>query len=78
VVQQLARTLHNNTELKKHFVSSGSFEYVQTIEAKPSTPIRDAILEINSNYSEEIVRYYSPGYAERLIQNLGSDGIEQA
>ena len=70
VCEQFAKMLAQNVEAKKQFIQSGSFQLIQTIEARPVTKLRDYIDQINEYFPPDVVEYYSPGYAEKLIDNL--------
>ncbi|EFA04842.1 Sperm-associated antigen 6-like Protein [Tribolium castaneum] len=43
---------------------------MQHIEAQPGTTLMEYISIINSCFPEEIVRYYSPGYPETLLDKV--------
>ena len=45
---------------------------VQEIKADPGTPLSESIAAINACFPEEIVKYYSPGYSETLLQRVES------
>ena len=45
---------------------------VQEIKAEPGTPLSESIAAINGCFPEEIVKYYSPGYSETLLQRVES------
>ena len=70
VTAQFAKVLPQNTEQKKTFIKSGGFQRIQEIEAAPGSKLRENIDAINSHFPEKVVQYYSPGFAESLIQNL--------
>ena len=54
----------------KNFVLSGGLKTIQQ-KANTSNPkLRLCIEEINGNFPQEIVQYYSPDYAETLIKKL--------
>ena len=54
----------------KEFVSSGAIQRLQDIEAEPGSKLKEFVDTINSCYPEEIVRYYSPGYSEQLMEKI--------
>jgi len=70
VTAQFAKVLPQNTEAKKTFIKSGGFQRIQEIDAAPGSKLRENIDAINSHFPEKVVQYYSPGFAENLIQNL--------
>ncbi|RZC40985.1 hypothetical protein BDFB_005879 [Asbolus verrucosus] len=43
---------------------------MQYIETEPGTTLMEYISIINSCFPEEIVRYYSPGYPESLLDKV--------
>lgn len=43
---------------------------MQCIEAQPGTTLMEYISIINNCFPEEIVRYYSPGYPETLLEKV--------
>lgn len=43
---------------------------MQCIEAQPGTTLMEYISIINNCFPEEIVRYYSPGYPESLLEKV--------
>merc|ERR1711898_55614 len=70
VVAQFAKVLPNDPKARKLFVTSGGLKKVQEIETEPGTPLEEHIRGINYCFPEEIVRYYSPGYSEALLQRV--------
>merc|ERR1712060_464042 len=70
VTAQFAKVLPQNTEAKKTFIKSGGFQRIQEIDAAPGSKLRENIDAINTHFPEKVVQYYSPGFAENLIQNL--------
>ena len=49
---------------------SGGLRTIQQKAGTTNPKLRLCIEEINSNYPQEIVQYYSPDYAETLIKRL--------
>ena len=45
-------------------------EEVQEIKMEPGTALAEYINAINGCYPEEIVKYYSPGYSEQLLDRV--------
>lgn len=52
------------------FVTSGGLKKVQEIDAQPGTTLYEYINVVNSCFPDEIVRYYSPGYPETLLERV--------
>lgn len=52
------------------FVTSGGLKKVQEIEAQPGTTLYEYITVVNACFPDEIVRYYSPGYPEQLLERV--------
>ena len=72
IVHQFAKVLPNNAEARRAFVSSGGLKKVQEIQAEPGSKLKEYVDMINVCYPEEIVRYYSPNYAQSLLDKLDS------
>ncbi|XP_022621981.1 sperm-associated antigen 6 [Seriola dumerili] len=70
VVCQFSKVLPHDSKARRLFVTSGGLKKVQEIEAEPGSPLQEYINAINSCFPEEIVRYYSPGYSEVLLERL--------
>ncbi|XP_053198602.1 sperm-associated antigen 6 [Scomber japonicus] len=70
VVGQFSKVLPHDSKARRLFVTSGGLKTVQEIKAEPGTPLQEYINSINSCFPEEIVRYYSPGYSEVLLERL--------
>ena len=66
------KVLPNDPQARRLFVTSGGLKKVQEIETESGTPLEEHIRAINNCYPEEIVRYYSPGYSEALLQRVES------
>ncbi|KAF0287425.1 Sperm-associated antigen 6 [Amphibalanus amphitrite] len=62
--------LPHDPQARRQFVTSGCLRKVQEIQAEPGTELREYINTINNCFPEEIVRYYSPGYSEHLLERL--------
>lgn len=52
------------------FVTSGAMKKVQEIPAEPGSTLKEYITVINSCFPEEIVRYFSPGYPDSLLDKV--------
>jgi predicted ribosome-associated RNA-binding protein Tma20 len=72
IVHQFAKVLPNNADARRAFVSSGGLKKVQEIQAEPGSKLKEYVDMINVCYPEEIVRYYSPNYAQSLLDKLDS------
>ncbi|XP_035474905.2 sperm-associated antigen 6-like [Scophthalmus maximus] len=70
VVCQFSKVLPHDSKARRLFVTSGGLKKVQEIDAEPGSPLQEYINAINSCFPEEIVRYYSPGYSEVLLERL--------
>jgi len=70
VLAQLAKVLPNDSAGRHAFVTSGGFARVQQLDAQSGSKLRESTDAINSCYPEEIVRYYSPGYSQQLLDQL--------
>ncbi|KAA6426063.1 MAG: sperm-associated antigen 6 [Trebouxia sp. A1-2] len=64
------QVLANDPSGRAQFVHSGGLAAVQQMGEAPGTALWEAVEIINSNYPEEIVHYYSPGYSQQLLQKL--------
>jgi len=74
LVHQFAKVLPKNMDARKAFVTSGGLKKIQEIQAEDGSKLREYIDQINVCYPEEIVRYYSPNYAQGLLDKL--DGYQ--
>lgn len=70
VLSQYSKVLPNDPKSRKMFVTSGGLRKVQELKAEPGTMLMEYINTINSCYPEEIVKYYSPGYPEQLLERV--------
>ncbi|KAI3355197.1 hypothetical protein L3Q82_018055, partial [Scortum barcoo] len=70
VVCQFSKVLPHDAKARRLFVTSGGLKKVQEIDAEPGSALQEHINAINSCFPEEIVRYYSPGYSEVLLERL--------
>eukprot|EP00794_Sanderia_malayensis_P003063 gene3063-3527_t len=70
VVAQFAKVLPHDAKARKLFVTSGGLKKIQEIKAEPGSSLNEFIITINNSYPEEIVRYYSPGYSDRLLDRI--------
>ncbi|XP_013863187.1 sperm-associated antigen 6 [Austrofundulus limnaeus] len=70
IVCQFSKVLPHDSKARRLFVTSGGLKKVQEIEAEPGSALQEYINAVNNCFPEEIVRYYSPGYTEVLLQKL--------
>jgi len=70
VVAQYSKVLPNDPSSRRLFVTSGGLKKVQELRPAPGSALREHINNINACYPEEIVRYYTPGYSEQLLQRV--------
>ena len=62
--------LPNNAKARKLFVTTGGLKKVQEIKADPTSQLAEYITIINNSFPPEIVKYYSPGYSETLLNRI--------
>ena len=62
--------LPHDPKARRLFVTSGGLKKVQEIKMEPGTALAEYINAINGCYPEEIVKYYSPGYSEQLLDRV--------
>ncbi|XP_051173765.1 sperm-associated antigen 6-like isoform X5 [Leptopilina boulardi] len=67
-----SQILPNDTRARRLFVTSGGLKKVQEIRVEPDSTLSEYITIINCCYPEELVRFYSPGYQDSLL-----DAVEQ-
>lgn len=72
VVAQFSKVLPNNPQARRLFVTSGGLKKVQDMKVEPGSALSEYINIINNCYPEEIVKYYSPGYSEALLERVES------
>ncbi|XP_034831081.1 sperm-associated antigen 6-like [Maniola hyperantus] len=70
VLAQYAKILPNDARARRLFVTTGALKRVQEIDTVPGTSLKEYINIINSCFPEEIVRYYSPGYSDSLLDRV--------
>ncbi|XP_025055487.1 sperm-associated antigen 6 isoform X2 [Alligator sinensis] len=70
VIGQFSKVLPHDSKARRLFVTSGGLKKVQEIKAEPGSLLQEYINTINNCYPEEIVRYYSPGYSEALLERV--------
>ncbi|XP_031768529.1 sperm-associated antigen 6-like isoform X2 [Galleria mellonella] len=70
VLAQYAKILPNDARARRLFVTTGALKRVQEIDTVPGTSLKEYINIINSCFPEEIVRYYTPGYSDSLLDRV--------
>lgn len=70
VVGQFAKVLPHDAKARKLFVTSGGLKKIQEIKAEEGSQLAEAIGVINDSFPPEIVKYYSPGYSDTLLERL--------
>ncbi|XP_001603009.1 sperm-associated antigen 6-like [Nasonia vitripennis] len=68
ILGQFSKILPNDARARRLFVTTGGLKKVQEIQADPSSTLSEYITIINCCFPEEIVRYYSPGYPDSLLE----------
>ncbi|XP_012283580.1 sperm-associated antigen 6, partial [Orussus abietinus] len=67
ILGQFSKILPNVPRARRLFVTTGGLKKVQELEAEPGSALHEYITIINCCFPEEIVRYYSPGYPDTLL-----------
>merc|ERR1712141_569101 len=70
VVGQFSKVLPHDSKARRLFVTSGGLKKIQEIKSDPGSALAEYINTINNCYPEEIVKYYSPGYSEALLDRV--------
>jgi len=70
VVGQFSKVLPHDPKARRLFVTSGGLKRIQEIECEEGSVLQEYIHAINGCYPEEIVKYYSPGYSEQLLERV--------
>ncbi|XP_017774511.1 PREDICTED: sperm-associated antigen 6-like [Nicrophorus vespilloides] len=70
VLGQFAKVLPSDPKARRMFVTTGALKKLQEIEVEPGTTLMEYVTIINACFPEEIVRYYSPGYSETLLEQV--------
>ncbi|GAA48654.1 sperm-associated antigen 6 [Clonorchis sinensis] len=69
-VAQFAKVLPHDPNARRNFVSSGALKKIQELKPDDKEALAEYITAINNCFPEEVVRYYSPGYVETLIERV--------
>ncbi|XP_053347615.1 sperm-associated antigen 6-like [Clarias gariepinus] len=70
VICQFSKILPHDSKARRLFVTSGGLKKVQKMKAEHDSALQEYINTIISCFPEEIVRYFSPGYSEALLERL--------
>ncbi|XP_014674641.1 PREDICTED: sperm-associated antigen 6-like isoform X2 [Priapulus caudatus] len=70
VVAQFSKVLPHDAKARRVFVTTGGLKKVQEIKTEPGSALQEFINTINNCFPEEIVRFYSPGYSETLLERV--------
>jgi hypothetical protein len=72
VIEQYAKVLPSDVDGRKQFVACGGLERVQQLDqtAEEGSRLKGAIAQVNTCYPIEVVRYYTPGYAQELLEKI--------
>lgn len=62
--------LPRDPRARRLFVTTGALRRVQELEAEPGSTMMEYITLINSCFPDEIVRYYTPGYPDTLLERV--------
>lgn len=70
VIGQFSKVLPHDSKARRLFVTSGGLKKVQEINAEAGSQLAEYINTINNCFPDEIVKYYSPGYSEVLLERV--------
>ncbi|XP_063243265.1 sperm-associated antigen 6-like [Bacillus rossius redtenbacheri] len=70
IVGQLSKVLPNDAKARRLFVATGGLKKIQEIPADPGTTLMEYITIINCCFPEDVVRYFSPGHEESLLDRV--------
>ncbi|XP_014215949.1 sperm-associated antigen 6-like [Copidosoma floridanum] len=68
ILGQFSKILPSDARARRLFVTTGGLKKVQEIRADLGSTLAEYITTINCCFPEEIVRYYSPGYPDSLLE----------
>jgi HEAT repeat protein len=74
ILQQYVKNLKGNTNEMKNFAQNGGLQKIQELKGKVKDKLKALIDEINGYFPADIVKYYSPDYAEELLNKIGGGG----
>nr|CAH8855759.1 unnamed protein product [Trichobilharzia regenti] len=69
-IAQFSKVLPHDSRARRCFVASGGLKKIQELKDDNEGLLSEYINAINNCYPEEVVRYYSPGYAETLMERV--------
>ncbi|XP_018335168.1 sperm-associated antigen 6-like [Agrilus planipennis] len=70
ILGQYSKVLPNDPQARRLFVTTGGLKRVQEIEAEPGSTLMEYITIVNACFPDEIVRFYSPGYPDTLLDQV--------
>ncbi|OWA53469.1 Sperm-associated antigen 6 [Hypsibius exemplaris] len=70
VILQYCKILPHDAKSRRAFVVNGGLKYIQQLDVDRGTPLWDAIEAVNACYPPDIVKYFSPGYTEQLLEKV--------
>lgn len=70
VIGQFAKVLPSDAKARKAFVTSKGLKKIQEINADPGSSVAECVKEINACFPEEIVKFFSPGYSDSLLETV--------
>ena len=76
IVGQFAKILPTNPKARKSFVQSKGLQKIQELKMSGNNDLLQYIDVINKKFPPEIVDYYSPNYAEKLLQKIETNDDE--
>ena len=71
ILARYAKILKDNTTEKLNFAQNGGLQKIQELKTKVGQKVSNYIQDINALYPADIVNYYSPEYAQGLINKIG-------
>lgn len=84
VIVQFSKILPNDVVMRRLFVTSGALHRLQEIvvvtkrdPANVSMQIEDVVNSINKCFPDEVIKYYTPGYPETLLQKVDNFTITE-
>jgi 3-methyladenine DNA glycosylase AlkD len=77
VLLQFKKLLPNDVQARRDFVETGGLQYIQEIAEKDEGgEVAGIVEEVNRLFPEEIVNYYSPHYAKKLMDQISDHRAE--
>ncbi|XP_012251743.2 sperm-associated antigen 6-like [Athalia rosae] len=68
VVGQFSKILPNDARARRLFVTSGGLKKIQELQTDPGSTLMEYVTVIRCCFPDEIIRYYSPGYPDTLLE----------